>query len=344
MRLPVELEAMVAAWNVSLPGSFEMSAERLEGYLSRDPNFDPEGCIGAFTPEGILVGFIIGKRWRIPNHEMANDDANQWIRDGTGGIGMVSVRPGFQRKGIGKQLMAAVESFFVKNDVLVISIGREPGRHLLPGVPQPLEDCLEFFDKCGYTRGFESAIDIIGDISDIEAIPKDNQKLLDKMARNAADGFEVIPYDSSIKVAVLDFMWETFPGKWYWRVLSHVNDPGAPLDELQVLVRREGREMHVLGFALTATQQGTCMGPATILQSRGSQNFGGLGPIGISGGVRGSRGLGAMLLHCALVNLHRKGVDRVLIDWTSQGLLDRYYGLAGFKHFMTYVSVKKELE
>ncbi len=50
-----------------------------------------------------------------------------------------------------------------------------------------------------------------------------------------------------------------------------------------------------------------------------------------------------MLLHCALVNLHRKGVNKVLIDWTSKGLLDRYYGPAGFKHYMTYISVKKEL-
>jgi hypothetical protein len=42
--------------------------------------------------------------------------------------------------------------------------------------------------------------------------------------------------------------------------------------------------------------------------------------------------------------LQRKGVKRVLIDWTSQGLLDRYYGPAGFKLYMNYVSLKKEIE
>ncbi|MBN2151632.1 MAG: GNAT family N-acetyltransferase [Candidatus Lokiarchaeota archaeon] len=343
MRLPAELGPLAAAWTESLPGSFEMSAERLAGYLTRDPNYDPEGCIGAFTPGGELAGFVIGKRWRVPNHDMANDDAVQWVRDGTGGIGMLCVRPGFQRKGIGKKLVAAIESFFEKSGVLVISIGREPGRHFLPGVPQPLDDCLEFFDKCGYNQGFESAIDIVGDVSGIDTVLEKNRKLRDKMQKNAADGFEVVHYDHDMKEALLGFMRETFPGKWYWRVSSHVNDPCAPLDELQVLVQRKGEERRVLGFALTATQQGMDLGPATILQSRGSPEFGGLGPIGIATGIRGGRGIGAMLLHCALENLHRKGVNEVLIDWTSKGLLDRYYGPAGFKHYMTYVSVKKEL-
>ncbi len=342
MRLPAELGAIVAVWNESLPSSFEMSAESLDGHLTRDPNFDPEGCLGAFTPGGELVGFVIGKRWRIPNHDMANDDANQWIRDGTGGIGMICVRPGFQRKGIGKQLMGAIEAFFVKNDVAVISIGREPGRHLLPGVPQPLEDCLEFFDKCGYNRGFESAIDIMGDISHIDVFPKTNAKLRDKMQKNAVDGYEVVAYDQSMKKDVLAFMNRVFKGKWYWTVLSHVNAPDALRDELQVLVRRQGKNRQVLGFAMTDTQAAISLGPATLVQSRGSAEFGGLGPIGIDSEIRGSRGLGAMLLHCALVNLHRKGVNKVLIDWTSKGLLDRYYGPAGFKHYMTYISLKKE--
>jgi hypothetical protein len=56
--------------------------------------------------------------------------------------------------------------------------------------------------------------------------------------------------------------------------------------------------------------------------------------------LRGSRGLGAMLLHHALVNLHRKGVAKVLIDWTSKGLLDRYYGPAGFKLYVNYPRLK----
>nr|MDO8088530.1 GNAT family N-acetyltransferase [Candidatus Sigynarchaeum springense] len=344
VRLPAEMEALVATWIESLPVSFEMSADRLAGYLTGDPNFDPEGCIGAFTPGGELAGFVIGKRWRIPNHDMANDDAMQWARDGTGGIGMVCVRPGYQRKGIGKQLMAAIEAFFVKHGVMVISIGREPGRHFLPGVPQPLEDCLEFFDKCGYRHGFESAIDIMADISSIDSVLEKNRKLRDKIAANRADGYDVIPYQPALEKDLLEFMRATFPGKWYWTVASHANAPGAPLDELQVLVRRKGNTRQVLGFAKTATQASIGLGPATLVQSRGSADFGGLGPIGIASSIRGNRGLGAMLLHCALANLHRKGVNNVLIDWTSQGLLDRYYGPAGFAQYMTYISVKKELE
>ena len=51
-----------------------------------------------------------------------------------------------------------------------------------------------------------------------------------------------------------------------------------------------------------------------------------------------------MLLHYALVHLKEKGVTTVLIDWTSHGLLDRYYGPAGFKFYMNYCSLTKEFD
>jgi ribosomal protein S18 acetylase RimI-like enzyme len=307
---------MVTAWNQSLPGYLETTEDRLAAHLAGDPNFDPEGCIGAFTHGNEIAGFVIAKRWRIPNHDMAQDDANQWTRDGTGGIGMICVVPALQRRGIGTLLMQASEKFFKKNQVAVVTIGREPGRHFLPGVPESLEDTLEFFEKCGYHGGFQSAIDIIGDISNITEIPGGNAKLASKIEQNKAKGFAVMGYMPALRDKLLQFMKIVFPGNWYWRVACHVNDPVAPRDELQLLVDRHGNDLHVHGFALTATQASASLGPATIVQSHGSPAFGGLGPIGIVKEMRGSRGLGAMLLHHALVNLHRKGVTKVLIDWT----------------------------
>nr|MDO8114156.1 GNAT family N-acetyltransferase [Candidatus Sigynarchaeota archaeon] len=344
IQLPTELDVLVATWNAALPASFTMSPERLNGYLSLDPNFDPEGCLGAFSGTGDLHGFVIGKRWLIPNHDMADDDATQWRRDGTMGVGMIGVKPDFQRKGIGKKLMKAIEAFFRKHEAGMVSIGREPGRHFLPGVPGSIEDTLEFFDKCGYNRGFEMAIDIIGDISAYEEFPRDNPKLCEKIKNNKADGFDVVGFRPALKGKVLAFMNEQFKGRWYWRVAAYANEPRAAPDELQLLVRKKGKAVDIVGFAATASQASFALGSPTIVQSRGDTQFGGLGPIGIARELRGSRGLGAMLLHYALLNLKRKGVKRVLIDWTSQDLLKRYYGPAGFKQYENYVSVKTEFE
>lgn len=344
IRLPEEIDALVSVWNEALPESFEMSSERLNGYLAEDPNFDSEGCIGAFV-NGELAGFVIGKRWRIPNHDLGNEDSSQWLRDGIGGISMIGVKPTYQRQGIGTGLVHVIETFFRTHGVSVVSIGREPGRHFLPGVPKYLETCLEFFfDNLGYNIGFESSIDIMGDISEYEESPSDNPKLWEKVEANKADGFYVIGYTPELEFKLLDFMKATFPGKWYMRAADHAHEPRAAADELQLLVKRTGEDIEIFGFADTSSQLSIVLGPPTMVQSRGDPAFGGLGPIGIAKELRGSKGLGAMLLHYALLNLKRKGVERVLIDWTSQGLLDRYYGPAGFKLYMSYVSTKKELD
>src|SRR5271157_262962 len=345
INLPDEIDILVETWNQALPDSFMTSTDRLNVYLVEDPNFDPDGCLGAYASNGDLVGFIIGKRWIIPNHDLCNEDSTQWFRDATGGIAMIGIKPDYQRQGIGTVLVGAIERFFQAHDVAVVSIGREPGRHFLPGVPQPLEDCLElFFDKLGYNKGFETSIDIIGDISGYEEFPGDNPKLCDKIEANKADGFDVIGYNPELESKLMEFMKAIFPGKWYWRAASHARETRAAADELQLLVRGNGDDVEVLGFADTASQASIVLGPPTLVQSRGDEVFGGLGPIGIAKEIRGNRGLGAMLLHYALLNLKRKGVEWVLIDWTSQGLLDRYYGPAGFKLYMLYVSTKKELE
>ncbi len=139
-------------------------------------------------------------------------------------------------------------------------------------------------------------------------------------------------------------MHESFPGKWSWTVKTFIESPDVALDEMQVLVQQQGEDLIVAGFASTATQASQDPAPPTIVQIPRNTTFGGLGPIGIGFDYRGSKGLGAMLLHYALVHLKEKGVTTVLIDWTSHGLLDRYYGPAGFKFYMNYCSLTKEFD
>ncbi len=345
LALPAELPAIVALWNHTLPAQFTITEGILSGHLDLDPNYDPGGVMGAFTTDGQLVGVIIGKRWQIPNHDMASDDAQQWVRDAQWGIAVIFVAPDHQRAGVGSQLLKAFEKFARENGAEVISIGREPGRHMFPGVPESLEDSLQFFEKHGYGKtGYIPAIDIIGDISGAEALPPNNPKLAGKITQNRKDGFDVVKFRPALKEKVFNFMRETFPGKWYWTVKTILDASGDVQDNLQVLIQTKGKATHVCGFAYTATQANQPLCPPHLMHSQGDATFGGIGPIGIARDLRGSRGIGAMLLHLSLVYLRSKGVRRVLIDWTSQGLLQRYYGPAGFKLFLNYISVAKEFE
>ncbi len=343
LALPKELAAIVSLWNRTLPTQLNITGEILRGHLDYDPNYDSDGVLGAFNANGTLVGVIIGKRWKVPNHDLAEDDMQQWIRDAQWGIGILFVTPDHQRVGIGSQLLEAFERFARENGAEVISIGREPGRHIFPGIPEPLEDCIPFFEGHGYGKtGLQTSIDIIRDIADVEPLPKNNAKLNEKITNNRKNGFDVVRFQPEFKESLLNFMRETFPGKWFWTVKTIIDAPGEIKDNLLVLVQTRGKRVKIFGFAYIATQENQPLGPPHLLHSQGNPAFGGIGPIGIAIDLRGSQGLGAMLLHLSLVYLKQKGVRRVLIDWTSDALLQRYYGPAGFELYMNYVSISKE--
>jgi GNAT superfamily N-acetyltransferase len=344
INLPDELNPLVELWNICLPESMSTVPELLRNYLDNDKNYDPEGSIGAYTNENEMVGWIIGRRWQISIEEMGGNKEDQENRDKQMGIGMIFVHPNYRRKGIGTKLVQIVEEFFAKNGGQIISIGREPGNYFLPGVPEELDETMEFFDTFGYGEsGISSSIDIIGDISYYEEIPINNPKLAEYIRKNKADGYEVIAYSNDLKEKMRDYMHTTFGNHWYWKVNNHIICPEAAMDEIQILIRKNPSGVQeFLGFALTSSVSSMKTAAATLVQSKGDPIFGGLGPIGISDSIRG-RALGAMLLHCALYNLKRKGVKKVLIDWTSHGLLKRFYGPAGFKLYMTYISGSKTL-
>jgi len=70
------------------------------------------------------------------------------------------------------------------------------------------------------------------------------------------------------------------------------------------------------------------------------ENWGSLGPIGVSAGLRG-RGSGHALLGQALSHLRDLGARRTIIDWT--GLVD-FYGRHGFEVTRRYQYLSLALE
>ena len=66
------------------------------------------------------------------------------------------------------------------------------------------------------------------------------------------------------------------------------------------------------------------------------ENWGTLGPIGVSQKVRG-HGWGGAILSAGLLELKSRGVKQCLIDWTT---LEEFYGKHGFVKTRTYKAGK----
>ena len=95
----------------------------------------------------------------------------------------------------------------------------------------------------------------------------------------------------------------------------------------------------IQGFAMT--QVAGCQRPvsgACWSESLG-ENWGALGPIGISSDVRG-KGLGDALLGLSLQRLKAEGARQTIIDWTT---LDAFYGNHGFEVTRRYEQFVLEL-
>ena len=133
--------------------------------------------------------------------------------------------------------------------------------------------------------------------------------------------------------ALDNFLARSFPGRWRFDVMRKVKAEGArTVFGLFVNGRCEG-------FALLQGEGCALpIGGATWRNDLG-QSWGSLGPIGIAESIRGG-GLGAHLLHQALVELRARGARRTIIDWT--GLLD-FYGAEGFEVTRAYRSYRWEL-
>jgi predicted N-acetyltransferase YhbS len=66
------------------------------------------------------------------------------------------------------------------------------------------------------------------------------------------------------------------------------------------------------------------------------ENWGALGPIGVSQQVRGE-GWGGALLSAGLLELKARGTKQCIIDWTTLG---EFYGKHGFEKTRLYRSAK----
>jgi GNAT superfamily N-acetyltransferase len=239
-------------------------------------------------------------------------------KGGEGWIDALVVRRQAQRRGHGGALLAWAEDWLRAAGASVIHVGAGL-RPFVPGVPVE-STSLDFFVKRSYTAGPH-----IWDVA---------RSLATWTPPPVPTGLHVAPASSTDLPALDAFLAREFPGRWHFEFQEFKRERGWAHD--YVLTWRGGQ---VVGFC-RLTLEPDSERPIDRYYLHGlPQPWGQLGPIGVAGGLRGG-GFGRATLEGGLSELHRRGVNGAVIDWTD---LIGFYGKFGFKPWREYIRVERPL-
>jgi len=126
-------DSILDLWNRATPFD-ALSAELLEEKAWGDPDFDPELALVA-VDDGEVVGFVVGVlRGALQR----------------GYVKLLAVEPGHQRQGIGRALLARVETRLAEQGARSIRLLESAPNYLVPGIDTRYEAALAFAAAAGY--------------------------------------------------------------------------------------------------------------------------------------------------------------------------------------------------
>ncbi len=305
---------IVRLWNRTMGDAFPMTLRLLRQNTEGAPSFDPDDSTVVCRQDDV-IGYILTKRFR-------EDDP---LRESVGSFGWIEaivVDPAWQKKGLGRDLMAWAMYRLRSNGAEKVILGGG-FRHLLPGAPASTPGLPDFFAKSGFAKT-ATVYDLRGDLRGFTVPPAASAALADA-------GASVVPSQPDDVPALMAFLRAEFPGRWRFDTGRFLALGGAAQD---IMILR--RSQDVFGFAQIYDRRSVFLGPPIFWHSLLGAHYGGLGPIGVAAGVRG-RGLGLALLQLSLQRLAGLGVTDAVIDWT--GLLD-FYAKVGFTPWKTYTRME----
>jgi GNAT superfamily N-acetyltransferase len=319
---PDDEEALVRLWNASLPG-LPMTTRLLRQTLRHDPYFEPAGhLVARHQSSGDVVGWALCKSMQSAGPEVGRFQNR-------GGVGALCVAPDFQRRGIGKYLLARADEHLQAHGSPLTTLYFP--HHFLPGVPAESVAAKALFEQFGCDKWSEH-LDLQRDLSNYELPPE----VRETIQREAAVELRLAREDEA--AAVIEFAAQNFPGAWTYSTRAHF-ERGQSARDFIVAVE----EGAVVGFCHVADASSTWLIPSVhwfpLLAGADGGGWGGLGPIGMSREVRG-RGLGLALCARAVEELKARGVKSMAIDWTS--LVD-FYGKLGFGVWKRYLQGERTL-
>ena len=270
--------------------------------------------------DDVPIGFIIGKTWSekidLPSYEELS-----WIS-------LIYVKPGYRRQGIGNLLLEKVEEIFKKQNKQNIYLGKDY-YNFFPGLPVELKIYRSWFEKRGYTIGYDTN-DLIKKVTiktkkEILKPFKDNKTYTIRRAtQNDFPGIKKLIKDN-------------WPGRWYMEFIDYVTNGGTGY-EYMICINEDGM---VCGFCKV------CGKDTPIILNGYSMNFydrfeylSGIGPLGVDINYR-KLNIANNILKTIINELLVNGTTHIIIDWTN---LMHIYQKYGFEIWKSYTYIYKELK
>ncbi len=304
-------DEVIKLWNDCFLKRYNIDKYLFDEKLLNDPDLFWPCVLVCKTNEGKIIGFIACK---ISNGSIEEYKNAAWIS-------VLFVHPDFRRQGIASKLYFAVENELYRAGVKKIFAGGEI-RNFFSGITYPFEISKAFFVSKGFEVNGCEHYDLCADVSKID---------FDSLAVSYNKSIEYItrPFEEKDFGELMNFFDSEFPGRWKFEMTEFIKG-GKNLNYLLIFCCKE----EIKGFCKINTGK-THVGLGIHL----GENWGALGPIGISKDLRG-KGFGNRLLYDSLKHLKELGVKNVNIDWT---VLKDFYGQFGFHPWRSYLGAYKIL-
>lgn len=306
--------AVLTLWDRCMGEQFPLDSALFEQNVLRDAHFDPEAVWVAEDNGGNLLAYAHAKVCREPLGSAGMMPEQGWI----GALAFLPNEEGLQAARL--LLQTALEWLKAKGRKQV-NYGSDPA-HFFPGVPTEQTLHQQLLREAGFTIGEHVAVDLVRELADYrvpEEVEANLQRLHEEYAIRSCTPDDV--------PALLRFLQQEFPGRWYYETAKRLEVEDTPRD---ILILTHGDE--VVGFCHTFHRGSKRIGPSIYWRKLLGEAYGGLGPIGLAGSTRG-KGLGLALLCKGVEYVKQQGAQRMAIDWTD--LVD-FYGKIGFRVWKRY--------
>jgi mycothiol synthase len=286
-----------------------VSPARFVRQVLLDANFRAAGAPVARVGSDV-VGFCLSIARQVPLENAPTDDDRGYIT-------LFGVRPAFQRRGVGAQLLEAAEAYLkLQNRKRVMIAPYAPGYFICGVDIAAYSGGLAFFTKHGFGEVYRPiAMEIaLWDLGVPEWARQRQTKLAD-------DGVTVEPYRPELTLPILEFAAGEFAGDWvrvYRETMNRIVSFGDAASRI-VVAHEHGR---VIGFS-----------------HHDAERF---GPIGVAAAHRG-RGIGQVLMYQTLQAQRLAGYRTAWFLWSDDKTAARLYTAAGFREVRRFALMKKEL-
>ena len=300
-----DIKKLIEIWNQAF---FHDKIDRKQfiTQIILEENFSAEGMLVA-EENGEILGFVNCVIRNMPIHAGHN------FKKDEGYITAFAVADEEKVKSVGAELLESAEKYLYLHGVKTVTTGYYP-TYISQGISKEYTSYVELF----LSRGYSFAESMKRELSLSEYIPPD---ISDKKRRLSSEGYTV----------------STMKDEY---VLSLIN-PNLPFScsswSYEYRVRLKNMDF---GTIFIATKDNKIVGCCAFISE---DNDGRFGPFGVNRDEQG-KGIGTVLLHECLLEMKRRNLKRVWMQWTPvSGSAVSLYDKAGFKATREYLVFSKKI-